>query len=41
MRPKINILEKGVAVTREMTEAEYAEYQQMLKRAEQEDEMHA
>jgi hypothetical protein len=33
MRPKINVLEGGIAVTREMTEEEYAEYQQMLEMA--------
>lgn len=26
MRPKINVLENGIAVTREMTGEEYAEY---------------
>ena len=35
MRPKINVLENGIAVTREMTEEEYAEYQEMLKQAEE------
>lgn len=39
MKPKINILEEtdGVLerVTREMTEEEYAEYQEILKMAEE------
>lgn len=35
MKPKINILENGIAVTREMTEEEYAEYQEMMKMAEE------
>ena len=39
MRPKINVLEKvgGViqTITREMTEDEFAEYQEMLKMAEE------
>ena len=39
MKPKINVLEKvnGVlqAVTREMTDEEYAEYQEMMKMAEE------
>lgn len=30
MRPKINVLENGVAVTREMTEEEYAAYLETL-----------
>jgi hypothetical protein len=38
MRPKINVLKNGVAVTREMTEEEYAEYQKMLKQAEEQEE---
>ena len=36
MRPKINVLENGIAVTREMTDEEYAEYlesQQMVEEA--------
>ena len=41
MKPKINILEKTDGVlkrfTREMTDEEYAEYQQMLKMAENEE----
>ena len=37
MKPKINVLENGIAVTREMTEEEYAEYLKMLKMAESED----
>lgn len=36
MNPKINVLENGVAVTREMTEAEYAEYRKMLAMAQEE-----
>ena len=36
MKPKINVLENGIAVTREMTEVEFAEYQEMLKMAESE-----
>ena len=35
MKPKINVLENGIAVTREMTEEEYAEYQEMMKMAEE------
>ena len=35
MRPNINVLENGVAVTREMTEEEYAEYMKMLEMAEE------
>ena len=39
MKPKINVLEEvnGVmqAITREMTDEEYAEYQEMLKLAEE------
>jgi hypothetical protein len=39
MRPKINVLEEvgGVirVITREMTAEEYAEYQEMLKMAEE------
>ena len=35
MKPKINILENGIAVTREMTDKEYAEYQEMMKMAEE------
>ena len=42
MKPTINVLEKvnGVlqAVTREMTDEEYAEYQEMMKMAENEEE---
>lgn len=42
MKPKINVLEEvnGVmqAVTREMTDEEYAEYQEMIKMAESEEE---
>ena len=37
MRPKINVLENGIAVTREMTEEEYADYIKMLEMAESED----
>ena len=36
MKPNINVLENGVAVTREMTEEEYAEYLKMLEIAESE-----
>ena len=40
MKPTINVLEKvnGVlqAVTREMTDEEYAEYLEMMKKAEEE-----
>ena len=40
MKPKINVLEEvdGVlqSVTREMTDEEYAEYQEMMKMAESE-----
>ena len=36
MKPKINVLENGIAVTREMTEEEYAEYQELMKMAESE-----
>ena len=36
MRPNINVLENGVAVTREMTEEEYAEYLKTLEMAEEE-----
>lgn len=39
MKPKINVLEEvnGVmqSVTREMTDEEYAEYQEMMKMAEE------
>lgn len=35
MRPNINVLENGIAVTREMTEEEYAEYMEMLEMAEE------
>lgn len=35
MRPKINVLENGIAVTREMTEEEYADYVKMLEMAEE------
>lgn len=35
MKPKINVLENGIAVTREMSEEEYAEYQEMMKMAEE------
>jgi hypothetical protein len=42
MKPKINVLEEvdGVlqAVTREMTEEEYAEHLEMIKRAEENEE---
>ena len=42
MKPKINVLEEvnGVmqAVTREMTDEEYAEYQEVIKMAENEEE---
>lgn len=35
MKPKINVLENGIPVTREMTDEEYAEYQEMMKMAEE------
>lgn len=35
MKPTINVLENGIAVTREMTAEEYAEYQEMMKMAEE------
>ena len=42
MKPKINVLEEvnGVmqAVTREMTDEEYAEYQEVIKMAEEQSE---
>lgn len=31
MKPKINVLENGVPVTREMTDAEYADYLECQK----------
>ena len=43
MKPKINVLEEvdGVmqSVTREMTDEEYAEYQEMMKMAEEDTEV--
>ena len=36
MNPKINVMEGGIAVTREMTEEEYAEYRKMLSMAQEE-----
>ncbi len=36
MRPKINVLENGIAVTREMTEEEYAEYLELISMAQEE-----
>ena len=43
MKPKINVLEEvnGVmqAVTREMTDEEYAEYQEVIKMAENEEDL--
>ena len=36
MLPMINVLEKGIPVTREMTEEEYAEYLQLLAMAQEE-----
>lgn len=33
MRPNINVLENGIAVTREMTGEEYAAYMKMLEMA--------
>ena len=33
MKPKINVLEDGVPVTREMTDAEYAEYMEIMNNA--------
>lgn len=36
MKPKINVLENGIAVTREMTEEEYVEYLEMMAMAEEE-----
>lgn len=38
MKPKINVLEDGVPVTREMTDEEYVEYQEILKIAEEKSE---
>ena len=38
MRPNINVLENGIAVTREMTEEEHTEYLEMLSMAENEEE---
>lgn len=35
--PKINVLENGISVTREMTREEYAEYLEMLRLAQEED----
>lgn len=35
MKPKINVLENGVPVTREMTDAEYAEYMELMSMAEE------
>lgn len=35
MKPKINVLENGVPVTREMTDAEYAEYMEAQRLAEE------
>ena len=35
MKPKINILENGVPTTREMTDAEYAEYMALMSAAEE------
>lgn len=37
MKPKINVLENGIPVTREMTDEEYAEYMELLKMAEEND----
>ena len=37
MKPKINVLENGIAVTREMTEEEYNDYLQLLSMAEESD----
>ena len=37
MRPNINVLENGIAVTREMTEEEYSEYLEMISMAEESD----
>lgn len=36
MRPKTNVLENGIAVTREMTAEEYAEYLEMIRMAQEE-----
>lgn len=36
MKPKINVLENGIVITREMTDAEYTEYQAMMAMAEEE-----
>lgn len=38
MKPKINVLENGVPVTREMTDEEYAEYMEAQKMAEESEE---
>lgn len=37
MRPNINVLESGIPTTREMTEEEYAEYMEMLQKAQEEE----
>lgn len=39
MKPNINVLENGVPVTREMTDAEYAEYMEAQKIAEENEEV--
>ena len=36
MKPKINVLENGIAVTREMTDEEYAQYRELVRAAEKE-----
>lgn len=38
MRPKINVLENGIAATREMTEEEYTRYLEMVAMAEESEE---
>ena len=35
MKLNINVLENGVVITREMNEAEYAEYREMIARMEE------
>lgn len=38
MRPNINVLENGIAVTREMTGEEYNEYMELLRIAQESEE---
>lgn len=39
MKPTINVLENGIAITREMTDEEYAEYMELMKKAEEDTEV--